>query len=37
VSAFVDGRFKYYGSDAAIKERVRALEEKREAEHAIKE
>jgi hypothetical protein len=37
VSAFVDGRFKYYGSDATIKERVRALEEKREAEHAIKE
>jgi hypothetical protein len=28
-SAFVDGRFKYYGSDATIKERVR---EKREAE-----
>jgi hypothetical protein len=36
-SAFVDGRFKYCGSDATIKERVRALEEKREAEHAIKE
>jgi hypothetical protein len=40
-SAFVDVRFKYYGSDASIKERVRALEEKQEAErkaeYAIKE
>ena len=36
-SAFVDVRFKYYGSDATIKERVRALEEKRKAELAIKE
>eukprot|EP01082_Thalassiosira_pseudonana_P008928 g7945.t1 g7945 contig26:628814-630550(+) len=35
--AFVDVRFKYYGSDAIIKERVRALEEKQEAELAIKE
>jgi hypothetical protein len=35
--AFIDGRFKYYGIDATIKARVRALEEKREAEHAIKE
>ena len=36
-SAFVDGGFKYYGSDATIKERVSVLEEKREAELAIKE
>eukprot|EP00970_Alexandrium_tamarense_P014866 scaffold4456_cov97-Alexandrium_tamarense.AAC.2 len=39
--AFVDVRFKYYRSDAIIKERVRALEEKQEekrkAELAIKE
>eukprot|EP01082_Thalassiosira_pseudonana_P005550 g4957.t1 g4957 contig18:316959-317933(-) len=39
--AFVDVRFKYYGSDATIKERVRGLEEKREekrkADLAIKE
>eukprot|EP01082_Thalassiosira_pseudonana_P007185 g6353.t1 g6353 contig23:270771-272501(-) len=35
--AFVDVRFKYYGSDAIIKERVRALEEKQEVELAIKE
>jgi hypothetical protein len=40
-SAFVDVWFKYYGSDATIKERVRALEEKWKAERkavlAIKE
>ncbi|ACI64455.1 predicted protein [Thalassiosira pseudonana CCMP1335] len=35
--AFVDVRFKYYGSDAIIKARVRALEVKRKAELAIKE
>jgi hypothetical protein len=35
-SAFVDGKFKYYGN-ATIKERVRALEEKRKVELAIKE
>jgi hypothetical protein len=40
-SAFVDDRFKYYGSDATIKEKVRSLEEKQEekrkAELATKE